>query len=112
MDIGATASLGVFNGSMQWAGLVWGYAPACCGRLCQSVPSWTLAVRRLYITKDGSPTRRPASLLIARDAWSEVLDRCHQLLGVPGEITYANMGAPGSLGPRQRQSDQPGSSLL
>ena len=24
---------------------LWGYAPACCGRLCQSVPSSTLAVR-------------------------------------------------------------------
>lgn len=41
---------------------LWGYAPACCGRLCQSVPSPTLAVRRLYATKGGSPTRRPASL--------------------------------------------------
>ncbi|EMJ8464779.1 hypothetical protein [Citrobacter portucalensis] len=26
----------------------------------ESVPSSTLAVRRLYVTKDGSPTRRPA----------------------------------------------------
>jgi hypothetical protein len=42
----------------QWA--AWGYAPACCGRLHESVPSSTLAVRRLYVTKDGSPTRRPA----------------------------------------------------
>ncbi|RPS52582.1 hypothetical protein IPC723_19145 [Pseudomonas aeruginosa] len=24
---------------------LWGYAPACCGRLCQGVPSSTLAVR-------------------------------------------------------------------
>ena len=40
-----------------------GYAPACCGRLHESVPSPTLAVRCLYVTKDGSPTRRPASLL-------------------------------------------------
>jgi hypothetical protein len=40
-----------------------GYAPACCGRLHESVPSSTLAVRCLYVTKDGSPTRRPASLL-------------------------------------------------
>jgi hypothetical protein len=39
---------------------LWGYAPACCGRLCQNVPSSTLAVRCLYVTKDGSPTRRPA----------------------------------------------------
>ena len=45
----------------QWAGC--GYAPACCGRLHESVPSPTLAVRCLYVTKDGSPTRRPASLL-------------------------------------------------
>ena len=37
---------------------LWGYAPACCGRLCQSAPSSTLAIRRLYVTKDGSPTRR------------------------------------------------------
>ncbi|EOI1388603.1 hypothetical protein ACMGOE_006172, partial [Pseudomonas aeruginosa] len=43
----------------QWTG-VWGYAPACCRRLHESVPSSTLAVRRLYVTKDGSPTRRPA----------------------------------------------------
>jgi hypothetical protein len=42
---------------------LWGYAPACCDRLCQSVPSSTLAVRRLYVTKDGSPTRRPTSLM-------------------------------------------------
>lgn len=41
---------------------LWGYAPACCGRLCQSVPSPTLAVRRLVVTKDGSPTHRPALL--------------------------------------------------
>ena len=40
---------------------LWGYAPACCGRLCESVPSSTLAVRCLYVTKDGSPTHRPAS---------------------------------------------------
>ena len=46
----------------QWAGWC-GYAPACCGRLHESVPSPTLAVRCLYVTKDGSPTRRPASLL-------------------------------------------------
>src|SRR3546814_4633718 len=29
-------------------------------RLCKSVPSSTLAVRRLYVTKIGSPTRHPA----------------------------------------------------
>ena len=40
---------------------LWSYAPTCCGRLCESVPSSTLTVRRLYVTKDGSPTRRPAS---------------------------------------------------
>ncbi|MCA4047106.1 hypothetical protein LDZ95_32870, partial [Pseudomonas aeruginosa] len=38
---------------------LWGYAPACCGRLHESVPSSTLAVRRLYVTKGGSPTHRP-----------------------------------------------------
>lgn len=37
--------------------LVRGCAPACCDRLCESVPSSTLAVR-LSVTKDGSPTRR------------------------------------------------------
>jgi hypothetical protein len=47
------------NAPPQWTG-VWGYAPACCRRLHESVPSSTLAVRRLYVTKDGSPTRRPA----------------------------------------------------
>ncbi|VFR32069.1 hypothetical protein AMP9_2603 [plant metagenome] len=30
--------------------------------MCQSVPSSTLTVRRLYVTKDGSPIRRPALL--------------------------------------------------
>lgn len=39
---------------------LWAYAPACCRRLHESVPSSTLAVRRLYVTKDGSPTRHPA----------------------------------------------------
>ena len=38
---------------------LWGYAPACCGRLHESVPSSTLAVRCLYVTKDGSPARHP-----------------------------------------------------
>ena len=37
-----------------------GYAPTCCDRLCKSVPSSTLAVRCPHVTKDGSPTRRPA----------------------------------------------------
>ncbi len=37
-----------------------GYAQVCCGRLCESVPSPTLAVRCLVVTKDGSPTRRTA----------------------------------------------------
>ncbi|PJL28231.1 hypothetical protein B9Y64_13460 [Stenotrophomonas maltophilia] len=41
---------------------LWGYAPACCGRLHESVPSSTLAVRYPHVTKHGSPTRRPASL--------------------------------------------------
>lgn len=34
---------------------LWGYAQACCRRLQECVPSSTLAVRRLYVTKDGSP---------------------------------------------------------
>lgn len=38
---------------------MWGYAPTCCGRLRKTVPSTTLAVRRLYVTKDGSPTHAP-----------------------------------------------------
>lgn len=42
---------------------MWGYAQACCGRLCKSVPSTTLAIRRLYVTKDGSPTHAPALLM-------------------------------------------------
>ena len=41
----APAARAGFDGAPpQWVGL-WGYAPACCGRLCQSVPSSTLAVR-------------------------------------------------------------------
>ena len=43
-------------------GLV-GYAPAYCGRLCESVPCPTLAVRCLFVTKDGSPTRRSSLVL-------------------------------------------------
>ncbi|HBP6806265.1 hypothetical protein FA429_08440 [Pseudomonas aeruginosa] len=39
-----------------------GYAGACCGRLCRSVPSSTLAVLAHHVTKDGSRTTRPASL--------------------------------------------------
>lgn len=38
---------------------LWGCAPACCGGLCESVPSPTLAVRRQHVTKDGSPTYPP-----------------------------------------------------
>lgn len=38
------------------------YAPVCCGRLCRSVPSSTLAVLAHHVTKDGSRTTRPASL--------------------------------------------------
>ena len=40
---------------------LWGYAPACCGRLHESVPSSTLAVQINHITKDGPRTRRPAT---------------------------------------------------
>jgi hypothetical protein len=43
------------------SGACGGYAPTCCGRLCQSAPPPTLAVRCLYVTKDESRTRRPAS---------------------------------------------------
>ncbi|MCA5918365.1 hypothetical protein LES60_05390 [Pectobacterium brasiliense] len=39
---------------------MWAYAPACCGRLHESVLSSTLAVRRLYVAKDGSLTCHPA----------------------------------------------------
>ncbi len=41
---------------------LWAYAPACCGRLHESVPCSTLAVRCLYATKDGSPTHHLASM--------------------------------------------------
>lgn len=40
-----------------------GHAALCCARLCQSVPSPTLAVRRLSVTKDGSRTTHPAPLM-------------------------------------------------
>ena len=42
-------AIGALRGQVSMAprrnGGLWGYAPACCGRLCQSVPSSTLAVR-------------------------------------------------------------------
>ncbi|ABF09903.1 hypothetical protein A8E36_17455 [Burkholderia cenocepacia] len=38
------------------------HAGACCGRLCECVPSSTLAVLAHHVTKDGSRTSRPASL--------------------------------------------------
>lgn len=38
---------------------LWSYASTCCGRLRGSISSSMLAVRRLYITKDGSPIHRP-----------------------------------------------------
>lgn len=44
-------------------GRAWGYAPACCDKLCKSVPSSTLAFRRLYVTKDGSRTHSPGLAL-------------------------------------------------
>lgn len=44
-----------------WAG-PGGYAGAFCGRLCECVPSSTLAVLTHHVTKDGSRTSRPASL--------------------------------------------------
>lgn len=48
-----------------------GYAAACCGRLCETVPSSTLVARRLYVTKDGSPTRpRPPPMELPRHASS------------------------------------------
>lgn len=37
------------------------YAGACCGRLCESVPSSTLVVLAHHVTNDGSRTSRPAS---------------------------------------------------
>lgn len=37
------------------------HAGACCGRLCECVPSSTLAVLAHRVTKDGSRTSRPAS---------------------------------------------------
>jgi hypothetical protein len=48
-----------------------GYAPTCCGRLCKSVPSSTLVVRRLVVAKDGSPTRaQPRLMELPRHATS------------------------------------------
>lgn len=38
------------------------HAGTCCGRLCRSVPSSTLAVLAHHVTKDSSRTTRPASL--------------------------------------------------
>ena len=35
---------------------------ACCGRLCECVPSSTLVVLAHHVTKDGSRASRPASL--------------------------------------------------
>lgn len=46
----------------RWA-VLGGCAGACCGRLCECVPSATLAARCLCVTKDGSRIRRPAVLL-------------------------------------------------
>ncbi|QDF99876.1 hypothetical protein CJ010_23570 [Azoarcus sp. DD4] len=37
------------------------HAETCCGRLCECVPSSTLAVRAHHVMKDGSRTSRPAS---------------------------------------------------
>ncbi|CAQ44869.1 hypothetical protein B9Y80_21775 [Stenotrophomonas maltophilia] len=37
------------------------HAGACCGKLCECVPSSTLAVLAHHVTKDGSRTFRPAS---------------------------------------------------
>lgn len=58
---GGAPAAGVWTAPRRNGRGLWGYAPACCGRLCESVPSSTLAVRCLYVTKDGSPTHRPAS---------------------------------------------------
>ena len=44
-----------------WA-VLGGCAGARCGRLCEYVPSATLAVRCLYVMKDGSWIRSPALL--------------------------------------------------
>ena len=73
---------------------LWGYAPACCRRLHESVPSSTLAVRRLYVTKDGSPTHHLASM------WS--FHATHQACGrklwqersylVAGALTWPRQG--------------------
>ncbi|HFD3880851.1 TPA: hypothetical protein ACF3VK_001646, partial [Pseudomonas aeruginosa] len=73
---------------------LWGYAPACCGRLHESVPCSTLAVRCLYVTKDGSPTHHLASM------WS--FHATHQACGrklwqersylVAGALTWPRQG--------------------
>src|SRR5699024_7558459 len=43
----------------QWAGSV-NQSPACCNRLCKSVPPLMLAIHCLCVTKDGSLTSRLA----------------------------------------------------
>ena len=53
-----------------------GYAPACCGRLHESVPYSTLAVRCQYVTKDGSPTHHGLDVELPRHAssmWPQVV---------------------------------------
>jgi hypothetical protein len=52
--------IGPASAPPQWTG--WRTRWACCGRLCECVPSSTLAVLAHHVTKDGSRTSRPASL--------------------------------------------------
>ena len=67
-----------------------GYAGACCGRLCKCVPSPTLAVRCLCVTKDGSwMAARPclgchAALWVWSPAWDGARS-CRSLgMALPG----------------------------
>jgi len=74
-------------------GRVGEHAGACCGRLCESVPSSTLEVLTHHVTKDGSRTARPASL------WSfhaTPQDRRRSVR--PGRFRLSSGGWPG---PRQ-----------
>lgn len=73
---------------------LWGYAPACCGRLHESVPCSTLTVRCLCVMKDGSPTHHLASMWIfhathqacGRKLWQE------RSYLVAGALTWPRQG--------------------
>lgn len=57
---------------------LWGYAPACCGRLCQSVPSSTLAVR-------ACTSRRTVHRHAARLRYGASTPRLNHVVAICGE---------------------------